>query len=81
MISCTVSSQNFKPFDREKASLLSHDLSRFEAAVMILDGNRAINAKSLLGLLSFGYPSQESFILQADGFDEEAAMARTLQCF
>lgn len=81
MITRTVSAQHFKPFDRESASLLSHDLSRFDAAVMILDGNRSINAKSLLGLLSFGFPSGDSFTLQADGIDEEEAMARVLQSF
>ena len=57
---------------QENAAGLVQLLSRFESSVMIHDGNRTINAKSLLGILSLGYLQSGQIEFCIDGSDEEA---------
>lgn len=61
-------------FNREKAAVFTHILSRFEASVMICDRNRSINAKSLLGLLSLGRTDDHRVEFTIDGPDEQEAL-------
>lgn len=61
-------------FSQESAAHLVNFLSRFDASIMIHDGNRTINAKSLLGLLSLGYLQSGALEFTIDGYDEQAAL-------
>ncbi len=49
--------------------------NEFKASVWIEKGNRRVNAKSLLGVLSLGISQDVTIKITADGPDEEAAVS------
>ncbi len=48
--------------------------NEFESNIRLESGNRKMNAKSLLGIMSLGVISGATIILSAEGPDEEAAV-------
>jgi len=52
--------------------------SRYESTVFLIDGNKRINAKSIMGMMSLmtdvGYKSEDEILIEADGSDEEEAI-------
>ena len=62
---------------RSRAAEIVQAASRFEAHLMIELGQRIVNAKSVLGLLSLSNSEKREAALVADGPDEEEA-SRTL---
>ena len=61
------------------AALLVQVASRFESQVIIRQGNKNINAKSIMGVLSLGIAQDEMMTLVVDGTDEKEAMASILE--
>ncbi|MGI6004725.1 MAG: HPr family phosphocarrier protein [Christensenellales bacterium] len=61
------------------AALLVQVASRYESQVIIRQGNKNINAKSIMGVLSLGIAQDEMMTLVVDGKDEEAAMDAILK--
>lgn len=49
--------------------------NEFESNIRLESGNRKMNAKSLLGIMSLGVISGATVTLSAEGPDEEAAVA------
>ena len=66
---------------QEKVTYLINILSRFDSSVIIHDQNRMINAKSLLGILSLGYPKSGFFEFVIEGPDEAAVRDALLDHF
>ena len=64
-------------FTQERAISLATSLHKYETAVMIHDGNRTVNAKSLLGILSLGYIESAHLEFLIDG-PEEGEVRQTL---
>lgn len=60
-------------FTHDSAADFSCLTARFESSIMLLHGNRTINAKSLLGLLSIGDVRGDEVFLSIDGADEKEA--------
>jgi len=62
------------PLSQELAAQFTHQLSRFESSILIHDGNKTINAKSLLGVLSLVGLESDKVEFIIDGTDEAEAL-------
>lgn len=73
MIEKCISLTGVTPFKREQAILLSNTANDYVSHIMMEYGNRTINGKSLLGLLSLGAVGPEPVKLRIEGDDEREA--------
>lgn len=48
--------------------------SQFDSSIYIESGNRRVNAKSIMGMMTLGLVSGEAVMVSADGQDEEDAI-------
>lgn len=69
------------PFTQESAAVFINTLAHYDASVMICDGNRTINAKSLLGVLSLGRLAAPVLHFTIDGIDESAVEEMLIHYF
>ena len=63
------------------AAKLSHLLGGFRASATLAFGKRAVNAKSILGLMTLAAPFGSELVLTLDGKDEVEALAATVELF
>ena len=56
-------------------ALLVQEASKYESTVYIQSGDKRVNAKSIMGMMSLGLDSGEELVVTAEGTDEEAAVA------
>lgn len=68
-------------FTQDRAVALAQHLSRYDASVLIHDGNRTVNAKSLLGILSLGFFKSDTLEFMIDGAEEEAIKETLISLF
>ena len=67
----------------KQATYFVQKANEFESSIWLESGNRKMNAKSLLGIMSLGIISGSTVTLSAVGSDEEAAVTALdalLQC-
>ena len=57
-----------------QATYFVQKANEFECSIWLESGNRKMNAKSLLGIMSLGIVTGATVILTASGNDEEAAV-------
>ena len=57
-----------------QATYFVQKANEFECSIWLESGNRKMNAKSLLGIMSLGIVTGASVNLSAEGTDEEAAV-------
>ncbi len=55
-------------------ALLVQKASKYESAVYIQSGEKKVNAKSIMGMMTLGMDISENLEIMADGSDEEAAV-------
>lgn len=60
-------------------AVLVQKASQFESKVFIESGNKRINAKSIMGMMSLGITQGEEVTISAEGEDEEAAVAELVK--
>lgn len=48
--------------------------SKYDSSVYIAAGDKKVNAKSIMGMMSLGLNNGESIVVMADGSDEKAAL-------
>ena len=60
---------------------LEEDFTTHTATIRIIAGERSINAKSLLGVVSFGFRQGQQVQVAADGPDEAEAVNALSQFF
>ena len=58
----------------KQATFFVQKANEFESSIWLESGNRKMNAKSLLGIMSLGIISGSTVTLSAVGTDEEAAV-------
>ena len=58
----------------KQATYFVQKANEFESSIWLESGNRKMNAKSLLGIMSLGIVSGSAVTLSAVGSDEEAAV-------
>ena len=61
-------------FEARPVALLVQVGSRFDSSVYVECGNKKVNAKSIMGMMSLALPSGTEVIVTTDGSDEEEAM-------
>jgi phosphocarrier protein len=57
-----------------QATYFVQKANEFECSIWLESGNRKMNAKSLLGIMSLGIVTGATVVLSASGNDEEAAV-------
>lgn len=55
-------------------ALLVQEASKYESVIYIRSGERRVNAKSIMGMMSLGLDNGEVLEVSAEGTDEEAAL-------
>lgn len=58
----------------KSAALLVQAASKFESQILIESGNKKVNAKSIMGVLSLGIKQGETVYVIANGKDEKEAV-------
>lgn len=48
--------------------------SQFESKILIVDGNKKINAKSIMGMMSLNFVKDNEVSIEAEGSDEKEAI-------
>lgn len=56
-------------------ALLVQEASKYESIIYIQSGDRRVNAKSIMGMMSLGLDNGEQLEVSAEGSDEQAAVA------
>jgi catabolite repression HPr-like protein len=56
-------------------ALLVQEASKYDSKIYIQSKDRRVNAKSIMGMMTLGLDNGEELVVQADGQDEEAAIA------
>jgi len=56
-------------------ALLVQVASRYESKIIIESGDKTVNAKSIMGMMTLGLAAGEQVTVNADGADEETAIA------
>lgn len=56
------------------ATLFVDTVKRFQSVVRVRKGEREVNAKSILSVLSLGVKFEDEICLTAEGVDEDAAL-------
>ncbi|MDR0751648.1 MAG: HPr family phosphocarrier protein [Christensenellaceae bacterium] len=62
----------------EHCALIAHAASRFKSDVFIIKGNKKVNAKSIMGLLSLNIKNNDLVFVNTSGDDEKLAMEKIL---
>ncbi len=55
-------------------ALLVQEASRYDSKIYIQSGERKVNAKSIMGMMSLGLESGDALMVSAEGTDEEDAV-------
>ncbi len=74
MIRKEVSIQNAEGLQSKPAALLVQTACRYTSRILIEQGPKTINAKSMMGVLSLGVGPGDVIVLRVDGEDENSAM-------
>ena len=75
MIKTSVVVRSDRGFDGRPIALLVQKASQYASKVYIQVGEKNINAKSIMGMMSLTMGEGDEFTVVADGEDEEAAVA------
>ena len=74
MISRNVTIVNSMGLHARPATFFVQNAHKFKSSVWVESGDRKVNAKSLLGVLSLGIAKGMTVTIIADGYDEEEAL-------
>lgn len=55
-------------------ALLVQEASKYESKIYIQTGDRKVNAKSIMGMMSLGLDNGEALTISAEGVDEQDAV-------
>ena len=61
-------------FEASPVALLVQEASKYESVIHIQCGERKVNAKSIMGMMSLGLDNGEALTVSAEGTDEQAAV-------
>ena len=74
MISRNVTIVNSMGLHPRPATFFVQNAHKFKSSVWVESGDRKVNAKSLLGVLSLGIAKGMTVTIIADGYDEDEAL-------
>lgn len=55
-------------------AMLVQKASKYESSIYIQSGDKRVNAKSIMGMMTLGMDLSENLEISADGADEESAL-------
>lgn len=79
MISETITITNETGLHARPASVFVSTASKFTSELMLRKGEKQINAKSIMGVLSLGITKGTEITISADGPDEEEALGALVE--
>ncbi|CCX86216.1 phosphocarrier protein HPr [Clostridium sp. CAG:590] len=74
MVSKTIKVNLAADAEARPVAVLVQKASQFDSKVYIQSGDRKINAKSIMGMMSLGLAQNEEVIVSAEGTDEAEAV-------
>ena len=74
MIKESVTIQISSGLETRPIAMLVQVASQYHSSVHLESGNRRINAKSIMGMMTLGLDNGESVVVVTEGTDEEEAM-------
>lgn len=63
-----------KDAEARPVAMIVQIASQFESKVYIIDKNKKINAKSIMGMMSLGFGNGTELTVEAEGTDAESAV-------
>lgn len=66
--------------DEKPVALLIQAASRYDSRILIESGEKTVNAKSIMGMMTLILSSGQKVVVSAEGADEEAAIAEMEKC-
>lgn len=74
MITSTKRIMHFEGLNARPAALFVQVSSKFKSRIWIQIGNKKVNAKSIMGIISLGVNADEDITIIAEGIDEAKAI-------
>ena len=74
MIKKPITIQIASGLEARPVALLVQVASQYESKIYVEDGDKKVNAKSIMGMMTLGLASGESIVVSAEGSDEQAAI-------
>lgn len=66
--------------DEKPVALLIQTANRYDSRILIESGEKTVNAKSIMGMMTLVLSAGESIIVRAEGQDEADAIAGMEKC-
>lgn len=74
MIKKPITIQIADGLEARPVAVLVQVASQFESKIYVENGDRKVNAKSIMGMMTLGLAAGESVVVSAEGSDEQAAI-------
>ena len=74
MIKKPITIQISNGLEARPVAMLVQVASQYESRIQVESGDKHVNAKSIMGMMTLGLDAGEEITLSANGDDEEAAM-------
>lgn len=81
MISNKTILKNADGLHARPASILATTANKYKCNITLVSGDKTVNAKSVLNIMSAGLKGNSEIIIECDGEDEEIAMQELLAKF
>lgn len=75
MIKKPITIQISNGLEARPVAMLVQVASRYESRIQVESGDKRVNAKSIMGMMTLGLNVGESVVISAEGSDEEDAIA------
>ena len=75
MTSKNVQIQLENGLEARPVALLVQEASKYDSVIYIQSGEKKVNAKSIMGMMSLGLDNGEELMVTADGADEQDAVS------
>ncbi len=75
MIRKPITIQISSGLEARPVAMLVQVASQYESKIQVENGEKHVNAKSIMGMMTLGLNVGESVVISADGADEAAAIA------
>ncbi|MBX6352898.1 MAG: HPr family phosphocarrier protein [Thermoflavifilum sp.] len=79
MREATVTIRNRSGLHARPASLLVQEASRFQSQLSLTKGDKTVDLKSILGVMSLAVMAGDTVTLRAEGPDEQEALTRLVE--
>ena len=74
MIKKPITIQIADGLEARPVAVLVQVASQYESKIYVENGDRKVNAKSIMGMMTLGLAAGESVVVSAEGSDEQAAI-------